>query len=199
MSTDLLPLESITHRILLLREQKVMLDADLALLYGVETRRLNEQVRRNLERFPDDFMFQISPQEWESLRSQIATLKTGREQHRKYMPYVFTEHGAMQAANVLNSPQAAKMAVYVVRAFVKLREVLRSHRELAQKLEELEQKTEALSLHHDIFAHNTRAQLKQVFEAIRELMEPPESPKKPSIGFVTPEERPTKPKAAKRK
>ncbi|MBI5618405.1 MAG: ORF6N domain-containing protein, partial [Gammaproteobacteria bacterium] len=95
------PLPAIDHRILLLRGQKIMLDADLAELYGVETKRLNEQVRRNAERFPDDFMFQLTAEEYASLRSHFATLKTGRGQHRKYLPYAFTEHGALMAANVL--------------------------------------------------------------------------------------------------
>lgn len=115
----------------------------------------------------------------------------------KTLPFAFTEHGAIQAANVLASPQAVEMGVYVVRAFVRLRELIVTHAELAKRLEELEQKTEALSLRHDTFAHNTRVQLQQVFEAIRELMEPPDMPKKRPIGFVTPEEKPTKPKASK--
>jgi phage regulator Rha-like protein len=197
MSADLLPLETITHRILLFRGQKVLLDADLAALYGVTTKRFNEQVKRNQERFPADFMFQLSEEEFTILRSQFATLKTGRGQHRKYLPYVFTEHGAIMAAMILNSPRATEVSVYVVRAFVQLREVLTSHRDLAKKLEELENKTEMMSVQHDNFAHNTRVQLKQVFDALRELMEPPETPKKRPIGFVTPEEKPAKPKAAK--
>ena len=102
------------------------------------------------------------------------------------------------AATILNSPRATEVSVYVVRAFVQLREMLASHRDLEQKLEELEQKTEALALRHDTFAHNTRVQLKQVFDAIRELMEPADAPKKRPIGFVTPEEKPAKPKAAKK-
>jgi hypothetical protein len=132
------------------------------------------------------------------LRSQFATLNTGRGQHRKYLPYVFTEHGAIMASMILNSPRATEVSVYVVRAFVQLREVLASHRDLAAKLEELETKTELMSVQHDTFAHNTRAQLKQVFEAIRELMGPPEAPTKRSIGFVIPEEKPSKPKAIRR-
>lgn len=192
-----LPLETITQRILVLRGLKVLLDSDLAALYGVPTKRFNEQVKRNLERFPADFMFQLTEEEFAALRSQFATLKTGRGQHRKYLPYVFTEHGAIMASMILNSPRATEVSVYVVRAFVQLREVLTSHRDLAQKLEELENKTEMMSVQHDTFAHNTRVQLKQVFDAIRELMTPPETPKKRAIGFVTPEDPPTKPKAAK--
>jgi hypothetical protein len=165
----------------------------------VPTKRFNEQVKRNFERFPADFMFQLTEEEFTALRSQLASLKTGRGQHRKYLPYVFTEHGAIMASMILNSTRATEVSVYVVRAFVQLREVLASHRDLAQKLEELEQTTEALSLRHDTFAHNTRVQLKQVFDAIRELMEPAETVRKRPIGFVTPEDTPTKPKAAKAK
>ncbi len=198
---SLLPLETITQRIVVFREQKVLLDSDLATLYGVETRRFNEQVRRNTERFPEDFMFQLSQEEWDSLRSQFATLKMGRGQHRKYLPYVFTEHGAIMAATVLNSPSAVEVSIYVVRAFVRLREMISSNKELAKRLDELEQrielKTETLALQHDVFAHNTRAQLKQVFDAIRVLMTPPDPPKR-SIGFVTTDEKPGKPKAAKK-
>jgi len=196
---SLLPLETITQRILVFRGQKVLLDSDLAALYGVPTKRFNEQVKRNFERFPADFMFQLTEEEFTALRSQLASLKTGRGQHRKYLPYVFTEHGAIMASMILNSTRATEVSVYVVRAFVQLREVLASHRDLAQKLEELEQTTEALSLRHDTFAHNTRVQLKQVFDAIRELMEPAETVRKRPIGFVTPEDTPTKPKAAKAK
>ena len=196
MSTDLLPLEAITQRIILLRNQKVLLDADLATLYGVETKRLNEQVRRNAERFPPDFMFQLTEGEFAALRSHFATSneKPAGRGGRRYQPFVFTEHGAIMAAMVLNSPRATEVSVYVVRAFVKLREVLASHRDLAQKLEELEQKAEALAMRHDAFARNTRMQLKQVFEVIQELMEPPEPAKKRPIGFVTTEEKPDKTK-----
>ncbi|MDR2209770.1 MAG: ORF6N domain-containing protein [Azoarcus sp.] len=141
---------------------------------------------------------ELAEGEFAALRSQFATLKTGRGQHRKYLPYAFTEHGAIMAAMVLNSPRATEVSVYVVRAFVQLREVLASHRDLAQKLEALEQKAEALAMRHDDFARNTRMQLKQVFEVIQELMEPPEPAKKRPIGFVTPEEKkPDKTKAAK--
>jgi hypothetical protein len=104
------------------RGHKVLLDADLAALYGVTTKRFNEQVRRNATRFPEDFMFRLSAEEWDSLRSQLATLKTGRGQHRKYLPLAFTEHGAIMAATILNSPRATEVSVYVVRAFVRLRE-----------------------------------------------------------------------------
>jgi len=188
----IIPIEPIAQSIVLIRGQKVLLDTDLALLYDVPTKRFNEQVRRNLERFPADFMFQLTDEEWAALRSQFATLKPGRGQHRKYLPFAFTEHGAIMAATILNSPRATEVSVYVVRAFVRLREVLASNKELAKRLDDLEQTTEALALQHDHFARNTRAQLKQVFDAIRELMTPPEPQKKRPIGFITGEEKPKK-------
>jgi hypothetical protein len=169
----LIPLARIERAILLLRGQKVILDADLAKLYGVSTKRLNEQVRRNPDRFPSDFLFQLTAKEWKALRSQTATLKPGRGQHRKYLPYVFTEHGAVMAANVLSSPLAIAASIQVVRAFVRLRLLLASHEELSLKLEALERKY----AEHD-------EQLATVFEAIRQLMEPPPvEPKKGHIGF----------------
>lgn len=185
------PVLRIESRILAIRGQKVLLDADLADLYGVETRRLNEQVRRNLERFPADFMFQLDDAEYAALMSQFATSKPGRGGRRK-LPLAFTEHGAIMAATVLNSPRAVEVSVYVVRAFVRLREALGSSKELAAKLDALEQKTELLSLQHESFAGNTRAQLKQVFEALRQLMAPPPEPTKRPIGFVTGEEKKAK-------
>lgn len=194
-----LPLETVTQRIRIIRHQKILLDADLAALYGVTTKRFNEQVKRNLDRFPADFMFQLTEEEFTALRSQFATLKQGRGQHRKYLPYVFTEHGAIMASMILNSQQATEVSVYVVRAFVQLREVLASHRDLAQKLDELENRTEMMSVQHDTFAHNTRVQLKQVFDALRELMTPDDKVKKHPIGFVTLEEKPSTPKAVKRR
>jgi len=169
--------------ILVVRGHKVLTDADLARLYGVPTKRLNEQVRRNLDRFPEDFMFRLNDEEFEALRSQFATSNRGG---RRYLPYVFTEHGALMAATVLNSPRAVELSIYVVRAFVRLRETLTQHKDLAAKLAELERKTEALALRQDTLATNTRMQLKQVFEAIRELMTP-EQPTKRPIGFVTDE------------
>jgi hypothetical protein len=163
---SLVPVERIERAILSIRGEKVMLDSDLAELYGVETKRLNEQVRRNLDRFPPDFMFQLTSQEWESLRSQFATLKRG--EHRKYLPSAFTEHGALMLANVLNSERAAQTSVMVVRAFVRLRQMLASNAELARKLAALENKYDA--------------QFKVVFDAIRQLMSPPARPKR-EIGF----------------
>ena len=160
------PAERIERAIFSIRGEKMMLDSDLAELYGVETKRLNEQVRRNPNRFPPDFMFQLTAEEWESLRSQFATLKRG--EHRKYLPYAFTEHGALMLANVLNSERAAQTSVMVVRAFVRLRQMLASNTELARKLAALENKYDA--------------QFKVVFDAIRQLMSPPARPKR-EIGF----------------
>ena len=180
------PAERIAGTILIVRGQKVIVDADLAALYGVETRRLNEQVRRNLERFPADFMFQLTPEEMAALMSQSATSKPGRGGRRK-LPLVFTEHGALMAATVLNSSRAVEVSLYVVRAFVRLREALSANKDLAAKLAELENKTEALALKHNALASNTRMQLHQVFEAIRALMRPPEPLRKRPIGFVTDE------------
>ena len=174
----------ITQQILVIRGHKVLLDADLAALYGVETRALNQAVRRNLDRFPADFMFQLSTKEFENWRSQLVMSKPGAKMGLRRAPFAFTEHGAIMAASILNSPRAVEVSVYVVRAFVRLRETLATHKALAAKLEELEQKTEALALRHDNLAANTRAQLKQVFDAIRDLMTPPEPKKKRSIGFV---------------
>jgi len=190
-------IEGITLTIQTLRGQRVILDADLAALYEVETKRFNEAVKRNLDRFPADFMFRLTEQEQAALRSQFATLKTGRGQHRKYLPYAFTEHGAIMAATVLNSPRAVQVSLFVVRAFVRLRELATTHGDLAKRLGELEDKTEALAMQHDTFSRNTRAQLKQVFEALRELTTPPDPPKRP-IGFITPEDKGKKTNSKKR-
>ncbi len=193
--------ESISLSIATLRGQRVIVDSDLAALYGVETKRLNEQVKRNEARFPADFMFQLAPEEAESLRSQFATLNAAgskRGQHRKYSPYVFTEHGAIMAAMVLNSPRAVEMSVYVVRAFVRLREAALFNADLARRLSELEEKTEALAMSHDSFSHNTRVQMRRMMDALKELMAQPEEPKEPvqlpappkrPIGFITPEDK----------
>ena len=177
----------IARSIIVVRGQKVLLDKDLAALYDVETRRLNEQVRRNALRFPPDFMFQLDAQEYAVLISQFATSKAGRGGRRK-LPLAFTEHGAIMAATVLNAPRAVEVSIYVVRAFISLRETLASNKALAAKLDVLEQKTELLSLQHELFAGNTRTQLKQVFEALRQLMMPADSPKKRPIGFIRPKD-----------
>lgn len=175
----LIPVESIGQQILLIRGAKVMLDSDMAELYGVTTKRLNEQAKRNLDRFPADFMFQLADDEHAALRSQIATSKTGRG-GRRYAPYVFTEHGAIMAATILNSPKAIEMSVFVVRAFIRLREVLSTHKELAAKLEALERK---------IGGHD-RA-IAGLIDAIRQLMAAPTQSKRP-IGFIATDAAPKK-------
>lgn len=155
-----------------------MVDTDLAALYGVQTRRLNEQVRRNTERFPEDFVFQVTPAEFANLKSQFATSSWGG---RRKLPLAFTEHGAIMAAMVLNSPRATEVSVYVVRAFVQLRDTLIAHKEFAKRLDELEAKIERKFGSHD-------QAIAGILDAIRQLMTPPE-PKKRPIGFLTPEEK----------
>ena len=174
MQNSIILIELIENKIYFIRNKKVMLDGDLAELYGISTKRLNEQVRRNIDRFPEDFMFILSKEESDSLRSQIATLKKGRGQHSKYLPYAFTEHGAIMAATILNSPRAVEMSIFVVRAFVKLREMLSSHKDLKRKIEEMEKKYDS--------------QFKIVFTAIKELMSPPQKPVR-KIGFKTEKEK----------
>jgi hypothetical protein len=184
MSTK--PLDSL---ILTVRGHKVILDADLAELYGVPTKRLNEQVKRNAERFPADFMFQLTAKEAADLRSQFATSSshdTGHEREtrsnsqpaagshggRRTNPYAFTEHGALMAANVLNSPEAVKMSVYVIRAFIKQRELLTTHADVLERLALLD----ARLLRHD-------AALRVIWRELQPLLAPPPSPPKPEIGF----------------
>lgn len=170
--------EHIETVICTIRGEKAILDAALALICGVPTKRLNEQVRRNLDRFPDDFMFQLTPDEFEALRSQIATLKRGRGQHRKHLPCAFTERGAIMAANVLNSPQAVRMSVFVVRAFLKMRELLGGTKELARQLRELEAKLTAR-------LDGPEAAIVDVLQRIMRLLDPPPTPEPPrrQIGF----------------
>lgn len=166
------PIENITRVITVLRGHKVLLDADLAGLYRVPTKRLNEQVKRNVERFPPDFVFRLSRTETEALnRSQLAT---GSQKHRdpRFRPFAFTEHGAIMAATVVNSPRAVQMSLYVVRAFVRLRELLASNKALAQKLDELERK---LRNHDEAIA--------AILSAIRELTSP-RIPRRRPIGFT---------------
>lgn len=161
------PRELVERRIYLIREQRVMLDEDLAELYGVAVKRLNEQVTRNVMRFPADFMFRLSRDEAQSLRSQNATLK-GRGQHRKYRARAFTEHGILMLSSVLRSERAVQVNIVIMRTFVRLRQMLVNHTELARKLADMET--------------NYDAQFKVVFEAIRELMKPSSKPKS-GIGF----------------
>ncbi|HEY4248171.1 MAG TPA: ORF6N domain-containing protein [Lacunisphaera sp.] len=167
-------------RIRTIRGEKVILDSDLSEIYGVTTKRLNEQVKRNVKRFPSDFMFQLTAEEYKILRSQFATLKSGSGRHRKFLPYAFTENGAIMAANVLNSPEAVRMSVFVVRAFIQMRELLSGSRELALELKKLEAK-----LTTRIDGHET-----VIFEVLRRIMElldpPPAAPlPEKSLGFHT--------------
>jgi ORF6N domain len=170
--------KDVSRSILVLRGRRIILDADLATLYGVPTKRLNEQVRRNAARFPEDFTFQLTAEEATALRSQFATSKTtpvGRG-GRRYLPFAFTEHGAIQAANVLNSPRAVEMGIYVVRAFVQLRELLSSNKEFANRLDQLEARIEKkLETHDEAIA--------AMLSAIRKLMHPP-ALKRRRIGFT---------------
>lgn len=173
--TLLASVEHITRAILVLRGQRVILDSDLAAIYGVTTGRLNEAVKRNAARFPEDFMFRLSVPEHAALISQIAISSAGRGGRRK-LPWAFTEHGAIQAANVLNSARAVATGVYVVRAFVKLRGLLSANRELARKLDELESRLDRRLTEHD-------KAIAAILAAIRELMRPPEPPRR-GIGFT---------------
>ena len=164
---DIIPLETIEQRILLIRGQKVMLDADLAELYAVETKQLIRAVKRNITRFPADFMFQLHKEEFENLRFHFGT--SSRWGGRRYLPYVFTEQGVAMLSSVLNSERAINVNIVIMRAFVKLREMLVSHKDLAHKLNEMEKKYDA--------------QFKIVFDAIRELMTPPGKHNR-KIGFL---------------
>jgi hypothetical protein len=181
-----------------IRGQKVILDSDLARIFGIPTFRFNEAVKRNRERFPSDFLFQLTAQEAKSLRSQIATLKQtgnpsqiamGSQKHRdpRFLPYAFTENGAIMAANVLNSPEAVRMSVFVVRAFVKMRDLLGGTKELARQLADLEKKlTARLDVHESVIV--------DVLRRVMEILDPPPLPPEPPrrrIGFhVEPEDKP---------
>ena len=190
-----LPAAQVESVILTIRGHRVILDSDLAALYGVTTSRLNEQVRRNADRFPVDFAFQLTVEEVANLRSHFATssvqvptppnltilrsqIATSRSHGgRRYLPYAFTEHGAIMAATVLNSPEAVRMSVFVVRAFVKMREALVQTRELAAKLADLERKlTERLDTHEDAIA--------LILAELKKLMAPPPDTAKTPIGFT---------------
>ena len=172
--TTTVPIESIVSKIVFIRDEKVMLDRDLAELYGVETGALNRAVKRNTERFPEDFMFQVTGEEAEVLRCQTGISKPGRG-GRRYLPYVFTEQGVAMLSSVLNSKRAIDVNIAIMRAFVQLRKMIASNNKLAQKLAELEQHLES----HD-------EQIQAIFEAIRQLMTPPAKPRK-NIGFVVKE------------
>lgn len=164
-----IPDERIEKAILLIRGHKVMLASDLAKLYGVTTFNLNKAVKRNMDRFPPDFMFQLTKEEAESLRFQIGMSKPAGRGGRRHLPYAFTEQGVAMLSSVLHSKRAVLVNIAIMRAFVRLRELLATHKELARKLAELEQKYDA--------------QFRVVFDAIRQLMAPPPEPKKGRIGF----------------
>jgi hypothetical protein len=167
MSTD-----HIEQQIHLIRGHRVMLDADVARIYGVSTIRLNQQVSRNRERFPEDFMFRLTKEETDALRLQNAILKTGRGQHRKYLPFAFTEHGAAMLSAVLRTPVAVAASIQIVRAFNRLRQMALAHKDMTLALAELARRVTG----HD-------EQFQAVFDAIHELMEPPVGPRK-QIGFT---------------
>jgi len=182
--TKLAPVRRIEEMIFLVRGQRVMLDSDLAKIYGVELKRLNEQVGRNAGRFPKDFAFQLSAQEYAGLRSQIATAS---KRNLRHLPWVFTEHGAIMLASVLRSPVAVEASVRVVRAFVGMREQLTATKELARKLADLEKRVGG----HD-------AALENLFEAIRRLIEPPLPENRRQIGFLRETATPYRVKTQKR-
>jgi hypothetical protein len=165
---EVVPVERVEGAILVVRGHRVILDEDLARLYDVEVKVLNQAVKRNAERFPEDFMFQLTEEEAAFLRSQTVTLKAGRGQHRKYRPYAFTEQGVAMLSGVLRSQRAVQVNIEIMRAFVRLRQMLMANADLARKLALLERKYDA--------------QFKVVFEAIRDLMEPPAKASR-RIGF----------------
>ena len=168
---SLVPLEIIEKRIFFIRGHKVMLDTDLAELYGVETFNLNKAVKRNIDRFPEDFMFQVTKDEMESLKFQFGISKTSGRGGRRYLPYAFTEQGVAMLSGILNSQRAVHVNIAIMRTFVKLRELLVTHKDLGHKLDEIERKIER----HD-------EEISSIFQAIRNLMAPPEKPKR-KIGF----------------
>ena len=170
--SELIPVAHVEKCILLIRGQRVILDADLARLYGATTKRLNEQVKRNPERFPADFVFRLTAAEKKQVVANCDHLRGLK--FSPALPYAFTEHGAIMAANLLRSPEAVKVSVFVVRAFIKLREMLSTHRELAEKLRELELKLE----NHD-------EQIVALIDAIRQLMDGPPARRRPPIGYHT--------------
>ncbi len=180
---DIIPADVIAPLIRSIRGQRVILDSDLAGIYGVPTKRLNEQFRRNLDRFPEDFAFRLAQSEWEALRSQIAALEAGQDLRsqiatsrshggRRYLPVAFTEHGALMAANILNSPRAVAMSVYIIRAFVKMREDILANASILKRLAEIDK---TLLLHDGA--------LRDIYQKLRPLLEPPPAPPKPEIGF----------------
>jgi len=166
MSKDLIPQEKIMDNIFYIRGKKIILDKDIAELYGVETKVLNQSIRRNIKRFPSDFMFQLTDEEFQILRSQIVTSSWGGQ---RYLPYAFTEQGVAMLSSVLNSEKAINVNIQIIRTFVKLREILLTNKELKDKIQKLEKKYDQ--------------QFKIIFEAIKQLISPPKEPVK-EIGFI---------------
>jgi hypothetical protein len=188
-SNGLPSLPLIERRIITIRHQRVMIDADLAELYGVPTKALNQAVKRNPGRFPPDFVFNLNPGE----KSEVVTNcdHLARLKFSRTLPFAFTEHGAIQAANVIASARAAEMSVYIVRAFIHLRELVISHADLARRLSDVE-------LGLDDFQLETREQIREILQVLHQLMSPPAAPRKRPIGFVTPVDEGDEPRSHKR-
>ncbi len=165
----IIPNETIASKIYLIRNQKIMLDRDLAELYGVETKRLKEQVRRNINRFPKSFMFELTTDEYTALRSQIATLKRGR--HSKYPPFAFTEHGILMLSSVLNSNKAIKMSVHIIETFVQLRKLANNYEEIMIKIQQMESKY--------------NEQFGEIYQVLQQLLEKPKEKDRQRIGYKT--------------
>lgn len=174
---DIMPIEIIENKIYVIRGHKVMLDSDLANLYEVPTHRLNEAVKRNIERFPDNFMFQLTNEEWETLISQIAISKEGKG-GRRFNPYVFTEHGVLMLSNVLNSKKAIAVSIQIINVFVKLRQTALVNKDLAQRLDELEHTVITMS-------KDTRADINEIFRQLKNLTEITKPSKSGQVGFKT--------------
>ena len=173
-TSSIIPAERIENSIYVVRDKRVMLDQDLAVLYDTSTKRLNEQFKRNIDRFPDDFAFRLKKEEWKILRSQIATLKKKRGAHRKYLPYVFTEYGALMLANILRSDRATKMSVQVIRAFIHIRQLMSSHKAIAKEVGELK----SFILKH---SRDTNQEFRRIWKTIEKLAKPIDNNQK--IGF----------------
>jgi phage regulator Rha-like protein len=168
---NMVPDETIINMIYYIRGHKVMLDRDLAEMYGVETKRLKEAVKRNIERFPEQYMFELTKNEDDSLRSQIATLKKGRGQHSKYFPYAFTEHGVLMVANVLKSKRAIKMSMRIIDVFIRMREMLSTHKDILLKLEHMEKQ----------LSKNNK-EIQYIFDVLKQLLHEPHKPMR-RIGY----------------
>ena len=176
-NTILLAEAAIINKIYLIRGKKVMLDYDLAEMYAVETKQLKRQVRRNMERFPADFMFELTPEEYESLRSQIGTLKRG--EHSKYAPMAFTEQGVAMLSSVLGSPTAIEVNIQIIRVFTRIREMLSTHKDILVKLEQIEKEL----LKQGIRMNEHEADIQAIFQVLKKLIEEPAEKPRPRVGF----------------